>query len=191
MTFAANHGFTPVVKQAIWIPTALIVGACVAGICASAAIAVGQQPESPRQQAQATLKRVTAAPLPKGSLEGLLAEPVQQAQAALKRADGQHGGKQDTAALHEAAALEWALVAEDLLQAAKDEAEASQVELQLKEARAKVARARALLEETQARKGRLGAQVKQALGPDQAAPAPSTAPANTAAPVAPANGGSQ
>lgn len=114
---------------------------------------------APRAAVQAYLKKVAnVAPAERA----LVAVATERVQASLKKADRAAASDPKAAAAHEQAALEWVLTAEDLWRAVKKEGEAAELEKKLQAARVELSRTRALLEETQARKGRLEAQLKLA-----------------------------
>ncbi|WP_437533042.1 hypothetical protein WME79_05850 [Sorangium sp. So ce726] len=90
----------------------------------------------------------------------VVAEPMAQAKRALQRA---HGARAAGDAAHarqlDAVALEWAETARTLLRAAAAEAAAVDAAKRAREVETKLERARALLEETQARRGRAAAEL--------------------------------
>lgn len=133
--------------------------------------------ENPRADADHTLQAVSAVP----SHRTLAAEPIANAEAALKRADdARAAGDHDHAALLEALGLEWAETGRDLVRAAEAEAAAAELDRQTAAVEDRVARARALLEQTVARRGRARAQ----LAALQAAPSASAGPSTAAPPAA-------
>lgn len=92
----------------------------------------------------------------------LVADPVRQAKKALERAHGARAsGDGAHAKMLDGLALEWAETARDLLRAAAAERAATQSAAAAKEAAGKAERARALLEETQARRGRAEAELQR------------------------------
>ncbi|MEN9580499.1 MAG: hypothetical protein RJA70_3508 [Pseudomonadota bacterium] len=144
-------------------------GLCAVGILAlagslfHAAAAPAEPPALPRSQVEAYLKKVAVLSSEK---QALVEVATARAKTALKKAGQASRGAEEAsgadspASSHEASALEWVLTAEDTWRAAEQEAEATALEDTLQAARAELSRARALLEETQARKGRLEAVVK-------------------------------
>ncbi|WP_437591293.1 hypothetical protein [Sorangium sp. So ce1000] len=92
----------------------------------------------------------------------VVAEPVAQAKRALQRADGARAAGDATNARRlDAVALEWAETARTLLRAAAAEAAAVDAAKSAREVETKLERARALLEETQARRGRAAAELER------------------------------
>jgi hypothetical protein len=88
------------------------------------------------------------------------AEPVTAAKMALERAHGARvRGDEPHARMMDALALEWAEAARDLARAAAAERAAQAASQKAYEAQTKAERARALLEETQARRGRTAAEL--------------------------------
>lgn len=82
-------------------------------------------------------------------------EPVQRANSVLRRAaEARQQQREPLARLLEDFALEWALTAQHLVEVAEAEAEAQRIDQQLSEMDVKLRRARALLEETETRRGR-------------------------------------
>jgi hypothetical protein len=85
----------------------------------------------------------------------IAAEPVARAKGVLARVDEARGQQRENEArLLEDLALEWAQTAAHLLDAAALEAEAQSIDEELSDADLKLRRARALLEETEMRRGR-------------------------------------
>lgn len=173
MTFDANRGFQPNVTDAkrsaesrgrpsissrpprtlVW----SFLGLATVGLASSEAASRGQ---SSRQQSEAALERLASATVAEAAA---IEEPRARAQAALQRgADDRAAGNPEVADLFDNAALEWTQVADDRLRAGKKEQAAEQLELELKQARKQLARARVLLEETQAQKGRIETQLSRA-----------------------------
>jgi hypothetical protein len=99
--------------------------------------------------------------------------PAEQAKKALERANGaRSAGDVRHAEQLEALACEWALVARDMIRTGQAEADAGGVELQLGDATVRAERARALLEEAIARRGRALAELENLdAGPAPASPA--------------------
>jgi len=113
--------------------------------------------ENPRVAAERTMQAVSATP----ANAQLAAESLANADAVLKRAgDARTAGDHEHAALLEAVALEWAQTGRDLVRAAQAEAEADELAKQAAEVEERLARARALLEQTVARRGRAKARLK-------------------------------
>ncbi|MDC0682580.1 hypothetical protein [Sorangium atrum] len=101
-----------------------------------------------------------AASGPSPSAARVVAEPVAQAKRALQRAQGARAaGDAAHARQLDAVALEWAETARTLLRAAAAEATAVEAAKRAREVETKLERARALLEETQARRGRAAAEL--------------------------------
>lgn len=112
----------------------------------------------------------------------LVGEPVKNAKDALKRADDMRKAADvEHAELSEGVAFEWAATANDLTRAAKAERELEKLEKQITEADVKTVRARALLEETIARreraKGKLREFEQEPAQPPAPKPAAPTKPA--------------
>jgi hypothetical protein len=99
--------------------------------------------------------------------------PAEHAKKALERANGaRSAGDVRHAEQLEALACEWALVARDMVRTGLAEADAAAVELQLGDATVRAERARALLEEAIARRGRALAELENLdAGPASANPA--------------------
>jgi hypothetical protein len=94
----------------------------------------------------------------KASPSASVAEPVARAEEALQRATGaRRSGDIQHATLLEGLAREWVDTAQTLAQAQQSEGRAAERERQAADLEAKVTRARTLLEETVARRGRVRA----------------------------------
>lgn len=91
---------------------------------------------------------------------GQIEDPIARAKQALSRSEAKELPAEAKAAL-EAAAVTWATVGADWLETSRREAEANQVEQDAEELRAKVKHAQALLEETEARRGRAEGRLRQ------------------------------
>jgi hypothetical protein len=99
----------------------------------------------------------------KDKLDKVVAEPLRHAKKALERANGARtSGDTAHARMLDGLALEWAETARDLLRAAAAEKEALATAKRAREIGVQVERARALLEETQARRGRAAADLERA-----------------------------
>lgn len=99
-----------------------------------------------------------------------VADAVTRAKKALERAHGARAsGDVAHARMLDGLALEWAENARDLLRAAEAEKAATSVAEKAKEASTQAERARALLEETQARRGRAEAELERALAEEKEA----------------------
>lgn len=93
----------------------------------------------------------------------VVAEPLGQAKRALERAHGARmAGDREHARLLDGLALEWAETARDLARAVATEDAALATARKAREVEVQVERARALLEETQARRGRAAAELERA-----------------------------
>lgn len=93
-------------------------------------------------------------------LARVVAEPVKSAKTALIRAHGARAaGDEAHAKVLDGVALEWATAAQELTRAAAAEKAATAAAKKAHEVQTKVERARALLEETQARRGRAAAEL--------------------------------
>lgn len=100
----------------------------------------------------------------------LIASSVEHAKEALERAHGARAaGDISHAAMLEGLALEWAQNAQDLVKAATAEQVAEASADKAREAAVRAERARALLEETQARRGRAEAELEKALAAEREA----------------------
>lgn len=103
---------------------------------------------------------------PTASDKQLTAAPIASARAALQRAaDFEMAAKQGPARAAGATALELANLAKDILRASEVETAASKAEEDLKAARTELLRATALLEETEARRGRAQAELQKSAKP--------------------------
>ena len=124
---------------------------CTAALLLGAVPARAESRAQSRAAAVAALKAIDAVPAHK-----LLAkDAVDRARSALERARGARGsGDPYHAELLEAAAREWAELGLDLVRAAGKEKDAESTERAAAELETKLVRARALLEETIARRGR-------------------------------------
>lgn len=92
----------------------------------------------------------------------LAREPITRAKEVLARARDARGQQREgQARLLEDFALEWALTAKNLLEAARLESEAQAIDQKLSEAEVKLRRARALLEETEMRHGRARTELER------------------------------
>lgn len=100
----------------------------------------------------------------------LVASSLDHAKEALERAQGARAsGDAKHARMLDGMALEWANAARDLVRAAAVEQTASSAADSAREAAVRVERARALLEETQARRGRADAELQKALAAEEEA----------------------
>jgi len=114
----------------------------------------------------------------------LAREPLRHAKHALRRAaDARAAGDHTHGAQLEALAREWAESASDLLRAVAVERRAIKAEKRAAEADAKIVRARALLEETLARRGRAQEKLEQLKSGGASAPG---APGGSSPPGSPA-----
>jgi hypothetical protein len=110
--------------------------------------------------AQAILKELEAKAQKDAEIAKVIAEPVAAAKRALERAHGARTAKDDAhAKMLDGLALEWAETARELDRAAAAEKVAREAAQKALEAQTKADRARALLEETQARRGRAAAEL--------------------------------
>ncbi len=122
---------------------------------------------APRQQAEALLARLSKEPQAQ-----LAADYTLRARKALERATAANAPTQTArATLLESLALRLAISARDLLRAIALEAQADQLEAQLADAQKKALRARALIEETLARKNRAQAHLTEVESKPSAPPA--------------------
>jgi len=136
---------------------------------------------SPRDSAKALIAEVEKTPAAKGAARDALAEAAR----ALVRADrARLAGDERHGAALEALAYEWAQAAKDLERAAAAEARATALEKELGEASAKLEQAHTLIEQTNARRNRAEAQLKD-LDAERAAPHPAPDAQSSKAPKAP------
>jgi hypothetical protein len=113
--------------------------------------------------------------------------PVEEARRALERAAGaRRSGDIRHAELLEGLAREWAETARDVVRAAAVEADAGALELAAADAGLRAERARALLEESIARRGRAEAELEKLTA--DAGPFPTQPPAASSAKAKPAKG---
>jgi hypothetical protein len=106
------------------------------------------------------IKEVEASSAAAPRTAAIVAEPLRQAKKALERAHGARMSKDVAhARMLDGLALEWAETARDLVRAAKAEESALAAAKKARELEVQVERARALLEETQARHGRAAADL--------------------------------
>jgi hypothetical protein len=133
----------------------------------------------PRQAAQALIAELEKGPAAKEAARDALAE----ARRALTRADrARLAGDQRHGTALEALALEWAEAARDLARGAAAEQRAAKAEKDLGEASAALERARTLIEQTNARRNRAEAQLRELDAARATAPKPSAEPAATKPP---------
>lgn len=125
--------------------------------------APGTAPAASTAPATRTAATTTpAAKTPGGDAAAIVAEPVAQAKRALQRAHGARAaGDAKNARRLDTLALEWAETAQALLRAADAEAAAADAAKRAYEIETKVERARTLLAETQARRGRAAAELER------------------------------
>jgi len=116
-------------------------------------------------EAAATIQALSSKP----EARKLAAEPIQQARKALGRAlDARRAGDQRHAGMLDQVAAEWVGVADAVVRSAQIEKQADALQRKVAEAETRIVRAKALLEETVARRAR-AAQKLQELGHDPAA----------------------
>jgi hypothetical protein len=133
------------------------------------ALRAGAEP-APSGSAEEILGRAEANPKDKA----LVQEPAARARTAMERARRMRLAGDDAHARQaDAVAREWALVAEALVRAAKEEARAAELRKAALDAGTESDRERELLEQAMARAGRLQAELRQAQSEgDASAPAP-------------------
>ena len=138
-------------------------------VAASLSIAVAARARAAPEEAEPILATVEGKP---AALEAVkrARQAVARALAMSRAGDAQHS------ALLRRVALEWALVARDVVRAAAVEAQATQTERTFDELETKALRTRALLEETIARRGRASEALRQAEAAAAAAPPATPAP---------------
>ena len=121
---------------------------------------VPQAPPGPGADAQAIVKDLEGQGLTDPEAARVTADPIKAVKVALERA---HGARAAGDELHgrmlEGLALEWAETARDLARAAVAEQAAQAIGKKAYEVQTQAERARALLEETQARRGRAAAEL--------------------------------
>lgn len=153
MTFCPARGLVPAVSGMHLRTAALVVG--VLGAVAGGALAGTR---STRVATEQTMQVVSAVP----AHADLAEEPLENAAALLERADdARSAGDHQHAAMLEAVALEWAESGRDLVRAAEAEAEADELAKRAVEVEERLVRARALLEQTVARRGRARARLEE------------------------------
>jgi hypothetical protein len=131
---------------------------CVLAAAVLGAGLLAAQERADRVAAQAKLESVCANP----TTRRLAAEPIRQARAALRRGeDARASGDHVHGAMLEALGLQWAGVAEAVGRAADMEREAAKAQRRVAEAETKTIRAKALLEQTVARRGRAQEKLKR------------------------------
>lgn len=130
---------------------------------------VPRPPDGEGAEAHDILKNIDAkATDPKA--KKLISSSVEHAKGALERAHGARAaGDISHAKMLEGLALEWAQNAQDLVKAAAAEQVAESAADKAREAAVRAERARALLEETQARRGRAEAELEKALNAEKEA----------------------
>ncbi len=110
--------------------------------------------------AQGIIRDLEAKAAKDGETAKVVAEPIKAAKQALERAHGARAaGDEPHARILDGVALEWAEAARELDRAAAAERAAATVSQKAHEVQTKAERARALLEETQARRGRAAAEL--------------------------------
>jgi hypothetical protein len=153
LTFFPARGLVPAVSGTHLRTAVFTIG--VLGIVAGGAVAGTQ---SQRLATERTMQVVSAVP----ANAELAAEPLQNAVALLNRADdARAAGDHQHAALLEAVALEWAESGRDLVRAARAEADADELAKQAADVEERLVRARVLLEQTVARRGRAKARLDE------------------------------
>lgn len=123
----------------------------------AAALAVARGPELGLRVAE-TLQQLKRYP----AHAELARDPIQRAEHALRRArDARAAGSHEHAAALESLADEWANTGRDLVRASEVERTASRAETEASELETRLIRARALIEETVARRGRAAELLEQ------------------------------
>jgi hypothetical protein len=121
---------------------------------------VPQAPPGPGADAQAILHELDARGVKDAEIARVTAEPLKAVRHALERAHGARAaGDEPHGHMLEGLALEWAETARDLVRAATAEQAAQAIGQKAYEVQTRAERARALLEETQARRGRTAAEL--------------------------------
>lgn len=130
---------------------------------------VPKPPPGDGQKALEVLKDVEAKAIDERSKK-IVADATTKSRKALERAHGARtSGDAEHAKQLDGLALEWAETARELLRAAAAEQAAAKSADESREASQKAERARALLEETQARRGRAEAELERAMAEEKAA----------------------
>jgi colicin import membrane protein len=136
----------------------LAAGAGLAAVFVSTGLLAGS--DGGAAEAEAAIKALSSTP----EARKLAAEPLQQARRALQRArDAERAEDQRHAAMLDDLGTEWVGVAEAVVRSAGIERRADQIQKQVAEAETRIVRAKALLEETVARRAR-AEQKLRALG---------------------------
>jgi chromosome segregation ATPase len=168
--------------------SAVRVALALLGVLALATPALSEV-HGPRQQAQQLISELEA----KTEQRSLVDGPLTRARAALNRANqARHQKQLEQASVLERIALGWAQLGQLLVKTATLEADAAKLETTQNDLDTRLKRARALLEETLARRARAQETLKKLEPPPPAAAAPAAAqpaatqPAAGAAPAAPA-----
>ena len=165
MTTCQGRGLVACVKRQL----ATIAATALLALLPLAAVAVGTaSADQPRTRAEA--ERILAEiDRDSGQQAALVRRPAEQARKALERATGaRSSGDSHHAEQLEALACEWALTARDLVRTVLAEADAGAMQIALGDATVRGERARALLEEAIARRGRALAEMEKIdAGPSQ------------------------
>lgn len=149
-------------------------------LAAAFATVAGAAARGSAPRAEAILSRLESDAASKSATAGA----VSQARKALERSrNARAAGDQAHAEMLDDLALEWAELGQDTVRATQSEAQAEALERQLLETETKTVRARALLEETIARRGRAREKLEQL----ESAVAPATSAAPPSAPPKPAS----
>lgn len=124
---------------------------------------VPKAPPGDGATAQGILRDLEAKAAKDADTAKVVAEPIKSAKRALERAHGARtAGDEAHARMLDGLALEWAEAARELDRAAAAERVATATSQKANDVRTQAERARALLEETQARRGRAAAELQKA-----------------------------
>jgi hypothetical protein len=130
------------------------------------AMLLAEQPAD-RNQAEAKIEAIAK----DQTLRKLAAEPLKRARAALQRSEAARAaGDHFHGSMLDSLALEWASAADAVARSAGIEREADELQRKVAEAETKVIRARALLEETIARRGRARERLEALQSPSDSSP---------------------
>ncbi len=126
-----------------------------AALCLTTAVFAARGDDRP--EAEALLKEVSASP----QSASIAAEPIQRAKDALRRStEARGGGDSAHSALLDSLGLEWAQTARDLHRAVRAERQLAEVQKLVGDTELKLTRAKALLDDTVARRGRAQHKLK-------------------------------
>ena len=126
-----------------------------ATLCLTTAVFAARGDDRP--EAEALIREVTASP----ESASVAAQPIERAKDALRRSsEARGGGDSAHSALLDSLGLEWAQTARDLHRAVRAERQLAEVQKQVGDTEQKLTRAKALLDDTVARRGRAQHKLK-------------------------------